>query len=74
MKNSWIENPNGGNMLYYLLYMHKFLFLRNTKIVIFGGSSKFHLLDNLGQFWVDFASFAVAESMPEARLKFFKTL
>jgi hypothetical protein len=20
MKNSWIENPNGGNMLYCLLY------------------------------------------------------
>jgi hypothetical protein len=51
MKNSWIENPNNGNMLYYLLYTYKFLFLRNTKISIFGGISKFCLWANFGKFW-----------------------
>jgi hypothetical protein len=50
MKNSWIENPNGENMLYCLLYTYKFLVLKNTKISIFGGISKFHL-------WADFGSF-----------------
>jgi hypothetical protein len=41
--NSWIENPNGGNMLQCLFYSKKFLFLKNTKILIFGGISKFRL-------------------------------
>jgi hypothetical protein len=50
MKNSWIENPNGRNMLYGLFYTKKFLFLKNTKISNFGGILKFHL-------WVDFGSF-----------------
>jgi hypothetical protein len=43
MKNSWIENPNGGNMLLCLLYTLIFLFFKNTEISIFGGISKFHL-------------------------------
>jgi hypothetical protein len=47
---SWIENPNGGNMLYFLLYTMKILFLENTKISIFGLISKFHLLAVLGSF------------------------
>jgi hypothetical protein len=51
MKNSWIENPKGGNMLYCLLYTQKFLFLKNTEISIFGGISKFHLWADLGKFW-----------------------
>jgi hypothetical protein len=50
MKNSWIENPKGGNMLYCLLYTLKFLFLENSKISIFGGISKFRLLAALGSF------------------------
>jgi hypothetical protein len=50
MKNSWIENPNGENMLYCLLYTYNFLFLKNTKISIFGEISKFHL-------WADFGKF-----------------
>jgi hypothetical protein len=35
MKKNWIEKPNGGNMLYYLFYMEKFLFLKKTKIPTF---------------------------------------
>jgi hypothetical protein len=69
MKNLWIENPNGGNML---LYTFKSLFLKNAKIFIFGGISKFRLwavLGSFGQFWADFASLAVADSMPKLRLK-----
>jgi hypothetical protein len=50
MKNSWIENPNDENMLYCLLYTYKFLVLKNTKISISGGISKFHL-------WADFGKF-----------------
>jgi hypothetical protein len=50
MKHSWTENPNGGNMLQCLLYTQKFLFLKNTKISIFGGISKFRLYADLGSF------------------------
>jgi hypothetical protein len=31
--------------------MYKFLFLKNTKILIFGGISKFHLWAYFGKFW-----------------------
>jgi hypothetical protein len=34
-----------------VLYIYKFLFLRNTKISIFGGISKFHLWANFARFW-----------------------
>jgi hypothetical protein len=56
--------------------------LKNTKISIFGGISKFHLwadfgkfwqilavLGSFGQFWAEFPAFTVAESMPELGLK-----
>jgi hypothetical protein len=66
-------------MLLYFLYTYKFLFLKNTKISIFGGISKFHFwadfskfgnfLDSFGQFWADFAALTVADSMPQLRLK-----
>jgi hypothetical protein len=72
MKNSWIENPNGENMLYCLLYTYKFLSLKNTKISILGGISKFHLwadFDKFGQFCADFAALTVADSMPQLGLK-----
>jgi hypothetical protein len=72
MKNSCIENPNGGNMFECLLYTYKFLFLKNTKISIFGGISKFHLwadFGKFGQFWADFAALTVADSMPQLGLK-----
>jgi hypothetical protein len=72
MKNSWIENPNDKNMLYCLLYMYKFLLLKNTKIPISGGISKFHLRADFGkfrQFWPDFAAVTVAASMPQFSLK-----
>jgi hypothetical protein len=52
--------------------MYKFLFLKNTKISIFGGISKFHLWTDFGkfwQFWADFAALTVADSMPQLRLK-----
>jgi hypothetical protein len=71
-KNSWIENPNGRNMFYCFLYTYKFLFLRNTKISIFGGISKFRLWVDFGkfwQFWIEFVALTVAKSMPETRLK-----
>jgi hypothetical protein len=56
--------------------MSKFLFLKSTKILIFGGISKFHLWANFGkfwQFWVDFPAFTVAESMPRTWAEIFKT-
>jgi hypothetical protein len=46
--------------------------LKNTKISIFGGISKFRLwadFGSFGQFWAEFAALTVAESMPEERLK-----
>jgi hypothetical protein len=46
--------------------------LKNSKISIFGGISKFRLWADFGkfwQFWAEFAALAVAKSMPEARLK-----
>jgi hypothetical protein len=46
--------------------------LKNSKISIFDGISKFLLWADFGkfwQFWAEFAALAVAESMPEARLK-----
>jgi succinate-acetate transporter protein len=57
----------------------EFLFLKSTKISIFGGISKFHLWANFGkfgsfgQFWAKFAALTVVESMPKARLKSSKT-
>jgi hypothetical protein len=75
MKISWIENPNDRNMPYCLFYTYKFLFLKNTKNSIFSGISKFRFWANFGnfrQFWADFASFTVVESMPKARLKSLK--
>ena len=75
MKNSWIENPNGVNMLYCLFYTKKFLFLKNTKISISGGISKFRLwadFGSFGQFWAEIAAFIVAESLPKDWLKSLK--
>jgi hypothetical protein len=52
--------------------------LKNTKISIFGGISKFHLQVNFGKFWQfgavlgisgRFAAFTMAEIMPELGLK-----
>jgi succinate-acetate transporter protein len=49
--------------------------LKNTKISIFGGISKFRLwadfgsFDSFGQFWADFAALTVADSMPQLGLK-----
>jgi hypothetical protein len=58
------------------------LFLRNTKISIFGGISKFlklivfgqfwqfgQIFGSFGQIWANFATLAVADSMPELWLK-----
>jgi hypothetical protein len=45
--------------------MYKFLFLRNTKILIFGEISKFVF----GQFWVEFAALAMANIKPKDHLK-----
>jgi hypothetical protein len=46
--------------------------LKNTKISIFGGISKFHLWADYGklwQFWADFAALTVDDSMPQLGLK-----
>jgi hypothetical protein len=46
--------------------------LKNTKISIFGGISKFHFwadFGKFGQFWADFAALTVADSMPQLGLK-----
>jgi hypothetical protein len=46
--------------------------LRNTKILIFGGISKFSLWVDFGrfwQFWANFATLVVADSMPKDHLK-----
>jgi hypothetical protein len=48
--------------------------LKNTKISIFGGISKFREADfgNFGQFWAEIAAFTVAESLPKVWLKSLK--
>jgi hypothetical protein len=49
--------------------------LKNTKISIFGGISKFYLwadFSKFWQFWTDFAALAVANIMPKVWLKYFK--
>jgi hypothetical protein len=46
--------------------------LKNTKILIFGGISKFHLWADFGkfwQFWAVFAALTVADSIPQLGLK-----
>jgi succinate-acetate transporter protein len=46
--------------------------LKNTKISIVGGISKFRLqadFGSFGQFWAEFAALTVADSMPELGLK-----
>jgi hypothetical protein len=51
--------------------IHRFYFFKDAKILILGGISKFRLAD-LGifwQFWAEFATLIVAESLPKANLK-----
>jgi hypothetical protein len=46
--------------------------LKNTKILILSGISKFHLLADFGkfgQFWADFAALTVADNLPRLGLK-----
>jgi hypothetical protein len=60
--------------------------LKNIKISIFGGISKFYLwanfskfwqfwavLHSFGQFWADFATLPVVDNMPKVWLKSFYT-
>jgi hypothetical protein len=75
MYNYLITNTYLHNSYANILYTYKFLFLKNTKISIFGGISKFHLWANFGkfwQFWANFAALTVADSMPQLRLKSLK--
>jgi hypothetical protein len=58
------------------LYKWKFFFLKNTKISVFGGISKFlelivfgQILAVFGEFWADFAILAMADSMLKLWLK-----
>jgi hypothetical protein len=61
----------------------EFFFWKNTKISIFGRISKFLELivygqiladlGNFGQIWANFATLAMADSMPELRLKSLKS-
>jgi hypothetical protein len=48
-KKNCIENPNGEHKLWCLIYVWNFLFLKNIKISIFGGISKFLELIIFGQ-------------------------
>jgi hypothetical protein len=43
--------------------------LKNTKILTFGGISKFQLWADFGRFWAEFATLAVADIMPKDHLK-----
>jgi hypothetical protein len=46
----------------------KFLFLRNTKILIFGGISMFHLWTGFGKFgqiWADFVALQWLRACPK---------
>jgi hypothetical protein len=52
--------------------MYKFLFLKKTKISIFGGISKFCLWADFGKFWqfcAEFAALAVADQRSHDILK-----
>jgi hypothetical protein len=52
--------------------MFKFIFLKNIKILIFGGISKFCLwadFGSFGQFWANSATLAMADNMPKDHLK-----
>jgi hypothetical protein len=54
------------------LLLYKFLFLKNTKVSIFAGILKFHLwadFGKFGQFWADFATLTMVDSMPQLGLK-----
>jgi hypothetical protein len=72
MKNYSIENPNSEHILWCFFYASNFLFLRNAKISIFGGISKFLKLivfgqilanfGNFGQFWADLGRFCCIDS------------
>jgi hypothetical protein len=68
MENSCIENPNSVHMLW-CPSTHKSFLFKKTKILIFGGISKFLELIVFGQIWVDFATLAVADNMPKLGLK-----
>jgi hypothetical protein len=52
-----IENPNGVHMLWCPFYTWKFLFMKKTKISVFGGISKFLELIVFGQILVVLGSF-----------------
>jgi hypothetical protein len=80
IKNCCFKNLSGEYILWYLLYVQKFLFSNNITISIFGGVSNFlklivfeQILAKICQFWVnlgtDFAAYTMIDSMPNARLK-----
>jgi hypothetical protein len=69
MKNSWIENPNSINMLYYFLYVYNFLFLQKALNLDFLWYFKVLSLGRFWQFWAEFAPLAMADSMPKDHLK-----
>jgi hypothetical protein len=75
MKNCCIEKPNGETHTLVPLLCIEF-FCKKISISIFGGISKFFKLIVIGQIleifwqiWAHYVAFAVAKSMPKARLK-----
>jgi hypothetical protein len=70
MKNCCIENPNCEHIVWCLFFIENLFFWKKIKISIFGGISNFLKLIVFGQFWADFATLVVSESMPKARLKY----
>jgi hypothetical protein len=72
MENSCIENLKSRHMLWCLACTSKIIFLKNTKISIFGDIPKFlrlivfgQVLGNFGQISANFATSLVGESMVE---------
>ena len=72
MGNSCIGNLQSRHMLWCLGYTSKFIFLKNTKISIFGDIPKFlklivfgQVLGDFGQISANFATSLVGESMAE---------
>jgi hypothetical protein len=78
MKNSWIENRNGGNYSSASSTCTNFYLKKKLKsrfLVVFQSFFYGQILANFGsfgQFWVEFAALAVANCMPKLWLKSLK--
>jgi hypothetical protein len=62
MRNSSIEMQNGRKILWCFFYLKIFMFFEKTKILIYGGISKFLKLIVFGQILAGFGSFGQLKS------------